>query len=123
MASPHISKEVLAQAEDLRPVAKKAATALLKHISNEESKKNNLIESIETVNLVLGMRKIPIKGNKGKPRRIALPHSLYPEGDEPRVCLFAKEETTKIIKESMDANPIKGLSKVRLVTRRLLSAC
>ena len=105
-----ISTAAREPAEALAPQVKRATRALLKHVRKQGGGKKQLIETHETVSLMIGLRAIPKKGNTGKPLRIAIPHSLH--GEDPQICLFVKEEAAKLLKTRLDKTPVPGLAKV-----------
>ena len=105
-----ISTAAREPAEALAPQVKRATRALLKHVRKQGGGKKQLIETHETVSLMIGLRAIPTKGNTGKPLRIAIPHSLH--GGDPQICLFVKEEAAKLLKTRLDKTPVPGLAKV-----------
>eukprot|EP00947_MAST-08B_sp_MAST-8B-sp1_P002856 g2856.t1 len=107
-----IKKDIRTKADALAPVAARASRALLKHIRKESSKKNQLIETHESVQLQFGLRKIPSARNVGKPLRVVIPNSLLPASADPKICLFVKEEAVKALQEKLEDRPVEGLTKV-----------
>lgn len=94
---------------------RRAVKALLKHVkesSADGSGKQSLLEDEgEVVLAQLSLHKIP--GNVGpKPIRIPIPHPMR-QREDCEMCLFVKDEAKKELKEALEKEPVKGLSKVR----------
>jgi ribosome biogenesis protein UTP30 len=85
--------------------------ALLKHHSNKsESGKKSLIETPDTISLIVALTKIPEKGKVGG-IPIALPNSLF-DADENEMCMFVKEDAKDKVRTSLTEHPVEGLTKV-----------
>jgi len=111
------------------PQVRKAAVALLKHLSNETksrihtAKSNNqpvplfLEDDDQFISLIINLKKIPDKKTAIIPKRIGIPHSLYKDTDS-QLCIFVKESQQKKIKDlfasqGVPVNKVIGLKKLR----------
>lgn len=90
---------------------RRGASALLKHIKNSAVGKSTLIEDEgEVVLAQISLHKIP--GDvSAKPIPIAIPHSLRKQEDCD-MCLIVKDNAKAWIKETLENEPMEGLTKV-----------
>ena len=91
-----------------------AVAALLAHTNdnqNENTKKDELFKSDDTLWLLLGLKKIPPK--ERKPRKLTLPN-VYNSDTE--VCLISKEPG-KVVKEQLLKHGVTSINKVISLTK------
>ena len=107
----------MADEKQLEKVVKKASASLLKYIQKQSaaSSKSSLFDegdvlSGETVNLIVGLKKIPEQG-RAKPISLPIPHSLYKSEDGASMCLFVKDNSDEL-KQKLTADPVDGLERV-----------
>ncbi|CAI5708288.1 unnamed protein product [Peronospora destructor] len=81
---------------------------------NEERTKTPLVEDIEYLSCILTRKLVPAKTSL-KPIPITLPHALYDESAE--ICLFVKDDDKKRIKETLEKDPVQGVTKVMTVKK------
>lgn len=118
-----MAKDVTDRIDQVQTI--KAATALLKHLEVQRSKKKTLIDDddSEIIQLVVALKKIP-KSSQTKPIRMydlrycslclvfcsPIPHSLYRPA-ETQICLICKDPQKDMKKRIADGG-IKEVSKV-----------
>ena len=93
---------------------RRAVGALLKHVNLAAVGNPRLVEEEQIILAQLSLHKIP--GNvKVKPIPIAIPHPLRQQ-DDCDMCLIVKDNAKARLKEMVEKEPVKGLTKVQ--TRR-----
>jgi len=99
-----------------RELVGRAVTAILKHAEiTRASKKTQLFEEDDMIQLVITLKTIPEKQSV-KPQRIAIPHSLHPR-ESTEVCIFVKDPQTDIKKlfeeKGVKVSKVVGLAKLK----------
>jgi ribosome biogenesis protein UTP30 len=107
----------MANEEQLKMSVKQASSSLLTYIQKKSNtnKKSSLFDSGdvlsgETVQLIVGLKKIPEQG-KAKPISLSIPHSLYKAEDGASICMFVKDNSEEL-KKKLTADPVDGLERV-----------
>ena len=104
--------------KQLEKMVKKASASLLQYIQkskNAAGGKSSLFDegdvlSGQTVQLVVGLKKIPDQG-RAKPISLPIPHSLYRPEDGASMCMFVKDNSEEL-KQKLQADPVDGLERV-----------
>jgi ribosome biogenesis protein UTP30 len=107
----------MADEKQLEKIVKRASTSLLEFIQNGKSSsgKQSLFDagdvlSGQTVQLIVGLKKIPEQG-RTKPITLPIPHSLYRPEDGASMCMFVKDNSDEL-KQKLQADPVDGLERV-----------
>jgi len=90
---------------------KLAVSALHAYLNDREQKKDELFASNESMDLVLGLKKVPVA--EKKPRKIALPHTYHSTSD---ICLISKEPG-KTVKAKLEEQGVTSITKVISLTK------
>jgi len=90
---------------------KLAVAALHAHLNDRKTKKDQLFSANESMELVLGMKKVPVAAKK--PQKIPLPHNYNGSSD---VCLITKDPG-KVVKGKLEEAGVTSITKVISLTK------